>query len=152
MVQCVFKALLVISAVSVSMAQYNPPDPFDHANCTCTDYCGGKCAINTTDGDYKQNMLLYRMTPFVARTLTNKNTGDVKGDTSFVLSRKDISDECIKDPTNARCFFNGDDPNSTDLVIEFNVELDGQWGPYEYCNPVHTDDPTSFSCQVYEKH
>jgi hypothetical protein len=88
------------------------------------------------------------MTPYVARTLTNKNTGDPKGDTSFVLSRKDISEECLKNPTSPRCFFNGDDPNSTDLVIQFEVELDGQWGPYEFCNPVHTNDPTAFSCQA----
>jgi hypothetical protein len=26
--------------------------------------------------------------------------------------------------------------------------MDGQWGPYEYCNPVKTNDPHSFSCQA----
>jgi hypothetical protein len=99
-------------------AAYTPPDPFKGSNCTCPTYCAGKCAINTTSfGMNKQTQRLYRMTPFVARTLTNKDTGDVPGDTSFVLSRKDISDECRENPTSARCFFNGDDPNSTDLVI-----------------------------------
>jgi hypothetical protein len=140
--------ILTLIALVAVHGQYTPPDPFAHSNCTCTDYCGGKCAINTTDGNYKHTQTLYRMTPYVARTLTNKNTGDVKGDTSFVLSRKDISEECLKNPTSSRCFFNGDDPNSTDLVIEFEVDMDGQWGPYEYCNPVHTNDPSSFSCQA----
>ena len=25
--------------------------------------------------------------------------------------------------------------------MAFKVELDGQWGPYEYCNPVTANDP-----------
>lgn len=81
--------------------------------------------------------------------LTNKNTGDFSGDASFVLSRKDIALECRKDPTNPRCFFNGDEPGSTDLIIEYQVEIDGQWGPYEFCNPVHNDDAEAgFSCRA----
>eukprot|EP00662_Eupelagonemidae_sp_cell21_P023415 gene23415-58013_t len=32
----------------------------------------------------------------------------------------------------------GDNPNSTDLIIAFIVEVNGQWGPYLFCNP---DDP-----------
>ena len=37
--------------------------------------------------------------------------------------------------------FEGDDANSTDLVLEMKVEVDGQWGPYLECNPVNTTDP-----------
>lgn len=85
--------------------------------------------------------------PFDALTLTNKNTGDVPGDVSFVLSRKAIGVDCSKDPTSARCFFNGDEANSTDVVIQFEVEVDGNWGPYEYCNPTKTDDSKDgFTC------
>ena len=85
--------------------------------------------------------------PFDALTLTNKNTGDVPGDVSFVLSRKAIGVDCSKDPTSARCFFNGDEANSTDVIIQFEVEVDGNWGPYEYCNPTKTDDPKDgFTC------
>ena len=121
------KLVLLIALFCGCAAQYAPSDPFKHTDCNCTAYCAGKCAINTTLGNSKHNELLYRMTPYVARTLTNKNTGDVKGDTSFVLSRKDISENCLKNPNSPVCFFNGDDPNSTDLVMEFDVELDGQW-------------------------
>ena len=35
-----------------------------------------------------QNITVYRMTPFGVLDMVNKDTGDVKGDTSFVLSRK----------------------------------------------------------------
>ena len=34
-----------------------------------------------------------------------------------------------------------DDPDSTDLVIEFTMEVDGQWGPYLYCNPTDAKHP-----------
>ena len=42
-----------------ALAQHMP-DPFHGTNCTCTDYCSGTCAINTTDGNYKHEMSLYR--------------------------------------------------------------------------------------------
>ena len=35
--------------------------------------------------------------------MTNKNTGDVLGDTSFVISRRTSAYECKKDPTNFMC-------------------------------------------------
>jgi hypothetical protein len=31
--------------------------------------------------------------------------------------------------------FQGDNPNSTDLILSFSVEVDGAWGPYLPCNP-----------------
>ena len=37
--------------------------------------------------------------------------------------------------------FAGDDSNSTDLIIEFKLETDGQWGPYLFCNPVDSKKP-----------
>jgi len=35
----------------------------------------------------------------------------------------------------------GDDANSTDLVLEMNVMVNGQWGPYLMCNPINTSNP-----------
>jgi hypothetical protein len=32
--------------------------------------------------------------------------------------------------------FSGDDPNSTDLVLEWSLDIDGNWGPYLECNPL----------------
>jgi hypothetical protein len=37
--------------------------------------------------------------------------------------------------------FDGDEKNSTDLVLEMTVEVDGQWGPYLECNPLNATDP-----------
>ena len=83
---------------------------------------------------------------FVARGLNLRarhlrNSGDVAGDTSFVISRRTTAYECRKDPSNFMCIgglaqFSGDDPNSTDLVLEWSLDIDGKWGPYLECNPL----------------
>lgn len=76
--------------------------------------------------------------------LEDKDTGDLPGDVSFVLSKRDDAYQCRKNPNNFMCKdiaqFSGDDANSTDLVLEVTVEVDGQWGPYLECNPVNTSD------------
>jgi len=76
--------------------------------------------------------------------LTNKNTGDAAGDTSFVISRKNQAYDCRLHPNQYVCLgvagFTGDDANSTDLVLEMQVEIDGQWGPYLQCNPNNVSD------------
>lgn len=69
------------------------------------------------------------------------SSGDVGGDTSFVISRRTTAYECRKDPSNFMCIgglaqFSGDDPNSTDLVLEWSLDIDGNWGPYLECNPL----------------
>jgi len=78
--------------------------------------------------------------------LTDKDTGDVAGDTSFVISRKNDAYECKMHPDSFMCVavaqFSGDDKNSTDLVLEMQVEVDGQWGPYLKCNPDNVTDPS----------
>jgi hypothetical protein len=90
-------------------------------------------------------MTLYRMTPYGVLDMANKNTGDVHGDTSFVLSRRTSAYECRQNPSSFFCNgvtqFQGDDKNSTDLVIAFKIEVDGQWGPYLPCNPVDSKKP-----------
>ena len=44
-----------------------------------------------------------------------------------------------QDPSSFLCQgvtqFQGDNPNSTDLILSFSVEVDGEWGPYLPCNP-----------------
>ena len=85
--------------------------------------------------------------------MKNKDTGDTRGDTSFVLSRRTVAYECKKDPNSFLCNgvtqFDGDDKNSTDLVVAFTIEVDGQWGPYLPCNPVDTKKPEGpWRCDV----
>jgi len=138
------RILCAVLLASSALAQI--PSPWPGTGCNCTAYCAGECASNATSA---QNMTLYRMTPYGVFNLTNKNTGDMSGDASFVLSRKDIALQCQRDPSDPRCFFAGDEPGSTDLVIEYAVEVDGNWGPYEYCNPVKNDDARGgFSCRA----
>lgn len=125
-------------------------DPWAGSGCTCDTFCNKTCAINATTA---QNVTLYRMTPFGAWDMNNKDTGDAHGDTSFVLSRKTAAYECRKDPNSFMCSsvtqFTGDDPNSTDVVQEFKIEIDGQWGPYLYCNPVNISRSTgAWACTV----
>jgi hypothetical protein len=38
--------------------------------------------------------------------------------------------------------FEGDDANSTDLVLEMNAMVNGQWGPYLMCNPLDASKST----------
>jgi len=77
--------------------------------------------------------------------LKDKDTGDVAGDTSFVLSRKNAAYDCHIDPNSFRCVndaqFSGDEKNSTDMVLEMQVTVDGQWGPYLRCNPLVPANP-----------
>ena len=62
--------------------------------------------------------------------MTNKNTGDVPGDTSFVISRRTQAYECRQNPSSYQCGsgmaqFQGDVPNCTDLVLQVSVDFDG---------------------------
>lgn len=100
------------------------------------------CAINATG---RATVTQYRMTQFGVVDMDNKNTGDMGGDTSFVISRRTTAYECRKNPNNFMCSglaqFDGDDPNSTDLVLEWKLTVDGNWGPYLECNPLDAKHP-----------
>lgn len=127
---------------AVVVCAHHGDDPFEGSNCTCSTFCDNKCAINATG---LSNMTLYRMTPAGVFSLAEKDTGDVRGDTSFVLSRRTSAYQCRKDPNSFMCSgvtqFQGDDANSTDVVMGFHLEVDGEWGPYLMCNPINTTKP-----------
>ena len=125
-------------------------DPFAGSGCSCDTFCHNKCAINATK---PTNKTFYRMTPHGVVDMGNKDTGDVHGDASFVLSRRTVAYQCRKNPNSYFCSgltqFAGDDSNSTDLIIEFLIEADGQWGPYLFCNPLDSKKPLgAWSCDV----
>lgn len=74
-------------------------------------------------------MTLYRMTMQGVYDLEDKDSGDLAGDAGFVLLRRDQAYQCSLDPDAYSCKdraqFSGDEANSTDLVIELKVEVDG---------------------------
>ena len=43
------------------------------------------------------------MTPKGVLDMRNKDTGDVRGDTSFVLSRRTVAYQCRQDPSSFFC-------------------------------------------------
>jgi len=82
------------------------------------------------------------MTPFGAWDMNNKDTGDAKGDTSFVLSRKTAAYECREDPDSFMCKdvtqFTGDDPNSTGVCFcKHNMARFSLFNPMK-CSAQHT--------------
>jgi len=87
--------ILALAFTSIVSATY----PFT-ANCTCDEFCDYKCA---PDSQPASNVTVYRMTMLHVLELENKDTGDVAGDVSFVLSRRTTAFECLKDPDSFMC-------------------------------------------------
>jgi len=146
--------LVVFASLALVAAQHHhgSTDPFAYSQppCTCSAFCDGACAINATG---PENVTLYRMTPRHTLTLEDKNTGDVAGDTSYIISRRTAAFDCRNAPANdTHCqsmTVTGDTANSTDLIIEFVVEVDGNWAPYLYCNPLDGKHPEgAWNCTV----
>ena len=90
--------MLLLGAMAASAAaQHHGMDPFAGSKCTCDTFCDGSCDV--ADVGAKQMMTQYRMTQFGVVDMTNKNTGDVPGDTSFVISRRTQAYECRQNPS-----------------------------------------------------
>ena len=87
--------------------------------------------------------------------LANKDTGDSGGDTSFLLKTRSYALTCRQNPRAMECRqaqFQGDNANSTDLIVAFDVEVDGGWGPYLQCNPRNNTAPKEgWFCRGYEQ-
>lgn len=77
--------------------------------------------------------------------LSDKDTGDAAGDSSFVIAKKNNLFYCRQNPNDFMCNnlaqFSGDDINSTDKILDITIETDGQWGPYLECNPLNSTQP-----------
>ena len=121
------RSTVALSLIAVVLAQGG--DPFAGLGCNCSAFCAGTCsATRSGRPDKTQNMTLYRMTPLNVDTATDKNTGDGQGDTSYVISRRTAAYDCKINPEGWHCstlVVKGDDPDSTDLVISFEMEVDG---------------------------
>lgn len=144
------RALVVLVVAAAASAQHHGYGP-DFGDCTCATFCDGSCKSTVrgkAEGTGPANVTLYRMSPFGVIDMTNKNTGDVPGDTSFVVSRRTTAYECRMNPSSFQCSgggmaqFEGDDPNSTDLVLQWKIEVDGAPpppSPPSPCRPVSRD-------------
>jgi len=126
-----------------------PPPPYskkiwNSTACSCADYCDFKCS-NAVEhyNTERQNVTLYRLTPYNAPGIDSMNTGDPGGDVDFVLSRKEIAVECEQNPGGERCFL-----AHANIYLRVEVEVDGKWGPYQFCNPEGGNHPnvSRFDC------
>jgi hypothetical protein len=101
----------------------------------CDDFCNYRCGFyNESAGENGQpkNITIYRITPSNVTGVLNKNTADGPGDITFVISKKNQTQYCLHDPQGMGC---ATDIESNDLYGAFKVEVDGQFGPYQMCNP-----------------
>jgi len=104
------------------------------ASAVCEDFCTSKCSFYNASDETGEptNITVYRLTPNNVTGIQNKNTGNAPGDVSFFLGKKNITQQCAKNPASFGCFLDGDN-----IYGKFTVELDGRYGPYFECNPIN---------------
>ena len=103
----------------------------------CAEFCSGGCSwLNSSAGETGAATTLtqYRMTPRNCTTLTNKDTGDARGDLTFVFSQRSWHSDFLANIT-------------TNVIAKFEVDVDGGWGPYKQCNPMYGWDTSHFACE-----
>ena len=85
----------------------------------------GRLNDSTADG-------YFRLTPANVTSLADKDTGDAAGDAFFSIDEYDLPMRCVNGSgTDARgCFL-----DVTDVYMQFEVAVDGKYGPYGHCNP-----------------
>jgi hypothetical protein len=134
--------MLALVALSVGV-----PPACDVQNASvCDSFCTGGCGFYNTslkERGMPQNLTVYRITPKNVSGLANKNTADPPGDLTFVISRKNLTQQCLHDPSGRGCHT---DLESVALYGQFLIEVDGQWGPYLMCNPVDGWDTSDWRC------
>lgn len=139
-------------AIMVTLHVTAVPPPCDMSKSGqdfCADFCNNRCGFyNTSAGETgrPQNLTVYRITPANVTGLVNKNTADAPGDISFVISKKNTTQQCLHDPTSMGC---STDIESMDLYGEFLIEIDAQWGPYQMCNPALGWDTSHWFCGTF---
>ena len=93
------KVIIALSLALFTSAQGNY-DPFAGSGCDCTRFCNSECSINATE---PADMTFYRMTMKGVLDLSDKDTGDVGGDTGFVLMKRENALQCRKKPDSFGC-------------------------------------------------
>jgi hypothetical protein len=137
-----FAATALHIGVSVS-SPIQPPQPV----CTsCAEWCAGSCsfggpAVNGhVNSRQLQNITVYRMTAANVTDLDFKNTGDPAGDLDFNMDERAIplvcrhsatassTPDCIEGNTHSWLL------DSRLVYLQWVIEVDGMWGPYQMCN------------------
>ena len=141
-------AALIVSSLSLAPRDVFDVQPVCDVNSSsvCDDFCNYRCdfhnetstqrdpnprvpcgsannsslALAVGETGAPMNITIYRWTPKNVTGISNKDTGDVPGDVSFFLSKKNLTKQCFKDPTGFGCFLDGDN-----LYGKFVVSVDG---------------------------
>jgi hypothetical protein len=134
-----FQLLLLVAGVSQTSAS----DPLCS---TCADWCAGTCDSfrrppkTTVNADGTETITLYRMTPQNMTDLTDKDTGDARGDLMFTLDEEAIPLQCRHYPSDPDCV-TGDASQTHQWLLDaplvyarHTVQTSGEWGPYLHCN------------------
>ena len=92
------------------------------------------------------NLTMYRVTPRSILDFDNKNSGDAAGDLYFRLGDElYLAQLCAVLPDYDKCTTRQWLKPNDDVVIEAIVEMDGDYGLYQECNP--TDNSSAFTCE-----
>eukprot|EP00729_Bicosta_minor_P006008 gene6008-10231_t len=102
--------ILYFALVSPVYSQHH--DPFAGSGCTCDTFCNNECSIFPTK---PANMTLRCLLRHLEEDVGIPMSGGSK-----------------------LIWFSGDDANSTDIIVSLDIEVDGEWGPYMYCNPLNS--------------
>eukprot|EP00038_Savillea_parva_P008250 m.175677 g.175677 ORF g.175677 m.175677 type:complete len:458 (-) comp14036_c0_seq1:201-1574(-) len=141
------------SATPVSSACDGRPDNESEVMKTCDDFCAGRCAfVNTSELPTRVHTLtVFRETPFNVTTLGEKNCGDAFGDVGFYLSNHNMPFICKQNPNSSECADSNaiEKGSQNNVFIQFILEVDGNFGPYEMCNPMHGWDTAHWECLTY---
>ena len=142
--------MVLLSLLAVMAAAGKPACDLTQSGDTyCASFCAGECGFyNSTIGGAGDrgepfNMTVYRITPANVTGLLNKNSADAPGDISFVISKKNLTQQCLHAPQSIGC---QTDQEGLDLYGEHRVEVDGLWGPYQLCNPALGWDTSTWWC------
>jgi hypothetical protein len=136
--------MLHLTHILASLAVAPPCDVSDPN--VCDAFCNSQCGFyNVSMGEKgtPHNQTVYRITPKNVTGIANKNTADPAGDLTFVITKKNVTQMCLHYPTAPGCHT---DVEGNDLYGQFTIEVDGQWGPYEMCNPADGWDTSDWMC------
>lgn len=120
---------------------------------TCNQYCNSKCAfvLQSELPTKPVTMKLYRETPINVTDLANKDCGDARGDIGFYLANHATAYQCANHPNSSECRKSNaiEKDSQENVFMEFVIQFDGNYGPYQMCNPYYGWDTRHWECLTY---